>query len=110
MENSDTPTLVSPDISTPPAADKRNRTNGHIMNGAERAGSEPVDPTALSKALKDMDDAGRVRERTPGASPSRKRQRVYGDRSVKVSAVEFLKSFRGLKRNVIASVVILKLA
>lgn len=41
-----------------------------------------MDPTALSKALKGMEDAARVRERTPGASPSRKRQRVYGDRSV----------------------------
>ena len=29
-----------------------------------------------------MGDAGRGRERTPGASPSRKRQRVYGDRLV----------------------------
>lgn len=48
----------------------------------ERAGSEPIDPTALSKALRDVDDAGRSRERTPGASPSRKRQRIYGDRSV----------------------------
>lgn len=82
MENSHTPTLVSPDTKTPPVPAKRNITNGHITNGAERAGSEPVDPTALSKALKDMEDAGRMRERTPGASPSRKRQRVYGDRSV----------------------------
>ena len=61
---------------------KRNLVNGHTTNGVERAGSEPVDPTALSKALKDMEDAGRVREGTPGASPSRKRQRVYGDRLV----------------------------
>ena len=83
MENSHTPTLVSPDTKTPPVPAKRNLTNGHITNGAERAGSEPVDPTALGKALKDMEDAGRMRERTPGASPSRKRQRVYGDRSVK---------------------------
>ena len=82
MENSRTPTLISPDTNTPSAATKRNPTNSHIINGAERAGSEPVDPTALSKALKDMEDMGRARERTPGASPSRKRQRVYGDRSV----------------------------
>lgn len=87
MENSHTPTLISPDVNTPTAATKRNPINGHITNGTERAGSEPMDPTALSKALKDMEDAGRVRERTPGASPSRKRQRVYGDRSVKVSIV-----------------------
>lgn len=42
--------------------------------------SEAVDPAALASALKDYDEAGRRRERTPGASPSRKRQRVYGDR------------------------------
>lgn len=97
MENSLTPALVSPNVNTPPAATKRNPTNGHITNGAERAGSEPVDPTALSKALKDMEDAGRVRERTPGASPSRKRQRVYGDRSVKVSVVVIVKICGRLK-------------
>lgn len=84
MENSHTPTVVSPaDTRTPPlATNKRNQLNGQTTNGAERAGSEPVDPTALSKALKSMEDAGGVRERTPGASPSRKRQRVYGDRLV----------------------------
>lgn len=97
MEKSHTPTLVSTDMKTPPAATNRNSTNGHIKNGAERAGSEPVDPTALSKALKDMEDAGRVRERTPGASPSRKRQRVYGDRSVKFLDVAISKKSMELK-------------
>jgi len=87
MENSHTPNLVSPpETKTPPtgmsntALNKHNQLNGGRTNGTERAGSEPIDPAALSKALKDMDDTGRVRERTPGASPSRKRQRVYGDR------------------------------
>lgn len=42
--------------------------------------SDAVDPNVLANALKDYDEAGRRRERTPGASPSRKRQRVYGDR------------------------------
>ena len=65
---------------------KHNQINGQRTNGADRAGSEPIDPAALSKALKDMEDAGKVRERTPGASPSRKRQRVYGDRSVPTSS------------------------
>lgn len=95
MENSHTPTLASPDIETPPPPTKRTSTNGHITNGAGRAGSEPVDPTALSKALKDMEDVGRVRQRTPGASPSRKRQRVYGDRSVKSAMVVIFKDSRG---------------
>lgn len=45
-----------------------------------RMDSEPIDPDALAKALKEYEDAGRRRERTPGTSPSRKRQRVYGDR------------------------------
>jgi cell division cycle 20-like protein 1 (cofactor of APC complex) len=43
-------------------------------------GSEPVDASALAKALKDYGEAGTRRERTPGTSPHRKRQRVYGDR------------------------------
>ena len=93
MENSLTPALVSPDTKTPSPATKLNPTNGISTNGAERAGSEPVDPTALSKALKNIEDAGRVRERTPGASPSRKRQRVYGDRSVNVAIAVSLKGF-----------------
>ena len=87
MDKSHTPNLVSPDMKAPQLATKRSSTNGHTTRGAERAGSEPVDPTALGKALKDMEDAGRVRDRTPGASPSRKRQRVYGDRSVKLSTI-----------------------
>jgi cell division cycle 20-like protein 1 (cofactor of APC complex) len=43
--------------------------------------SDPIDPNVLSKALlKEFEDAGRHRDITPGGSPSRKRQRVYGDR------------------------------
>ena len=64
------------------ALSKRIHANGNVVNGADRAGSEPIDPAALSKALKDFEDARRTRDRTPGASPSRKRQRIYGDRSV----------------------------
>ena len=64
------------------ALSKRIHINSNTVNGADRAGSEPIDPTALSKALKDFEDAHRTRDRTPGASPSRKRQRIYGDRLV----------------------------
>ena len=64
----------------PPALSKRAHANGTTSHGAERAGSEPIDANALSQALKDFEDARRMRERTPGASPSRKRQRIYGDR------------------------------
>ncbi|KAJ6116405.1 hypothetical protein N7512_006130 [Penicillium capsulatum] len=47
-----------------------------------QSGSEPVDASALAKALKDYDEAGIRKERTPGTSPCRKRQRVYGDRFI----------------------------
>ncbi|PGH31372.1 hypothetical protein GX50_05852 [[Emmonsia] crescens] len=47
-----------------------------------KPGSEPINPDALARALKDFEEAGRPRERTPGTSPSRKRQRVYGDRFI----------------------------
>ena len=73
-----------PDTTSPPAIStgKRAQANGAALNGREREGSEAVDPGALSKALREFEEAGRVRERTPGGSPSRKRQRVYGDRLV----------------------------
>lgn len=55
-----------------------------------RNNSDAVDPLALASALKDYDEAGHRRERTPGTSPSRKRQRVYGDRSVYSLIWDFL--------------------
>ncbi|KAI9718183.1 MAG: substrate-specific activator of APC-dependent proteolysis [Chrysothrix sp. TS-e1954] len=42
--------------------------------------SEPVNSSALSKALTQVNNGDKVRERTPESSPSRKRQRVHGDR------------------------------
>ena len=100
METSHTPTLISPDTKRPSAATRRNH-NGFSTDGVERAGSEPVDPIALSKVLKDMEDGGRVRERTPGASPSRKRQRIYGDRLVKVTVLVHLRSYWDLIQNMV---------
>lgn len=75
-EEARTPTLISPPESkTPPTAThKRNQADF-----AQDRNSEPVDPSALSRALEQFEQAGRVRER-PIASPSRKRQRIYGDR------------------------------
>ncbi|EEP82807.1 conserved hypothetical protein [Uncinocarpus reesii 1704] len=78
--------LVSPPSSnTPPTV----RTKSHSLHtGPEpakfrsRLGSEPINAGALAKALKDFEDVGRQRERTPGTSPCRKRQRVYGDRFI----------------------------
>lgn len=53
----------------------------------ERADSEPIDARALSKALKDVEELKNSRERTPIGSPSRKRQRIFGDRSVQALIV-----------------------
>ncbi|KAK7723136.1 substrate-specific activator of APC-dependent proteolysis [Botryosphaeria dothidea] len=77
-----TPTLISPPESkTPPTArNKRNITApGAIGNGKS---ADTLDPNALSKALEKFEQAGRQRDYTPGLSPSRKRQRVYGDRFI----------------------------
>lgn len=69
-----TPALISPPESkTPPTA-------SHKRNKSVSRNSEPVDASALSKALKDFEQAGKARERTPIASPSRKRPRIQGDR------------------------------
>ncbi|KAK5130637.1 substrate-specific activator of APC-dependent proteolysis, partial [Cryomyces antarcticus] len=84
-----TPTLISPPgTKTPPTAtskrplltDKSNGS-GNGSRGDDR-GSEPVDPDQLNKALERFEQAGRQREHTPGSSPSRKRQRIYGDRFI----------------------------
>lgn len=76
VDEARTPTLISPPESkTPPTAThKRNQADFALDRN-----SEPVDASALSRALEQFEQAGRVRER-PVASPSRKRQRLYGDR------------------------------
>jgi hypothetical protein len=61
---------------------KRAHTNGIMGRDYERDGSEAVDADSLSRALEEVRDAGRSREKTPTSSPSRKRQRIYGDRLV----------------------------
>ncbi|KAI9798102.1 MAG: substrate-specific activator of APC-dependent proteolysis [Piccolia ochrophora] len=82
-ERPQTPPLVSPpESSTPPvqlgAGGIRNQGTSQRVNGVE-SGVDAVDPNALSRALKDFEEGGRQLDRTPGGSPSRKRQRVYGD-------------------------------
>ena len=76
-----TPTLISPpDTKSPPTiGPKREEPSGLGIGGDGRA-STPVDAGALSRAL--SEEVGRHREHTPGASPRRKRQRIYGDRLV----------------------------
>jgi cell division cycle 20-like protein 1, cofactor of APC complex len=44
------------------------------MNGEES--------DAMMRKMKEIENAGRQRERTPGRSPSRKRQRTFGDRFI----------------------------
>lgn len=75
------------DISTPQNGSSNsnsNRKRSHLVgaNGHNREGSEPVDPGALSRALQGVEQASQSRERTPIGSPSRKRQRIYGDRFI----------------------------
>lgn len=77
----------------PPPSDRgrlqasRNRENGNLktarINGrlSDITGSRGIDADSLSRALSSEFAASR-RESTPGASPSRKRQRINGDRSV----------------------------
>lgn len=76
--------IASPPGSKTPPSMPAKRTIMYPDNLGNRPraqeGSEPVDATALTMALKGYDEAGRRRERTPGTSPCRKRQRVYGDR------------------------------
>ncbi|KAI9877888.1 MAG: substrate-specific activator of APC-dependent proteolysis [Pleopsidium flavum] len=84
VENVHIPPIFSPPRSKtpPPATGKRSHDANRYPNGHIRAASEAIDPDMLSRALKDFEDAGRQRERTPGGSPSRKRPKVYGDRFI----------------------------
>ncbi|KAI4178830.1 MAG: hypothetical protein L6R41_008183 [Letrouitia leprolyta] len=60
------------------------RKRSHLVgaHGHSREGSEPVDAGALSRALQGVERETQSRERTPVGSPSRKRQRIYGDRFI----------------------------
>jgi cell division cycle 20-like protein 1 (cofactor of APC complex) len=80
------PVNTPPGAMTPPQATEKRRAERTA--NSEQAKSErsqamdvAVDPNALSKALmKEFEEAGRPSDVTPGGSPSRKRQRIYGDR------------------------------
>src|SRR3954463_14755286 len=71
--------IVSPPGSKTPPSMPTKRTMYFPDNSGNRQraqeGAEPVDPSALAKALKDFENAGSRNERTPTASPCRKRQR-----------------------------------
>jgi cell division cycle 20-like protein 1 (cofactor of APC complex) len=75
-----TPTLISPPESKTPPTATATRNQAAFPTSTYDGTSEPVDASALQRALEQYDQGGRMRERTPGASPSRKRPRIYGDR------------------------------
>lgn len=75
-----TPAIISPPISKTPPTDGA-RSDSTMRRDLQR-NSEPVDPQGLSRALNSLDKGGREREHTPGASPSRKRPKIYGDRFI----------------------------
>ncbi|CAG7921731.1 unnamed protein product [Penicillium olsonii] len=83
-QSSNISSIVSPPGSKTPPTMPTKRTMYFPDNSGNRRqeGVEPVDPSALARALKDYETAGGRRERTPVSSPCRKRQRVYGDRFI----------------------------
>ncbi|KAM3068690.1 substrate-specific activator of APC-dependent proteolysis [Clarireedia jacksonii] len=90
--------LNTPPVSTPPRASTPPPATGKRASERKAHGEnstrtisrsyhstvDAIDSNALSKALmREFEDAGaRHRDITPGGSPSRKRQRVYGDRFI----------------------------
>ena len=82
-DDAHTPTPLSPPRSkTPPTitgkrAHSRAQSATATAAAIHRSGSAPVNPTALNRALKQMEDAGRRRDITPAGSPHRKRQKTF---------------------------------
>ena len=66
--------------STPPLLASK-RAHSDDANGKTRAASEGLDSQALHSALKNLQGSGRT-DKLHSGSPSRKRQRIYGDRWV----------------------------
>lgn len=65
---------------TPPLLGTK-RVHSAVITGKQRAASEGVNPQAVNNALEGLvEGVTRSRGETPVASPSRKRQRIVGDR------------------------------
>ncbi|KAI4238410.1 MAG: hypothetical protein LQ349_001129 [Xanthoria aureola] len=78
-----TPTdAISPRENDTPSTAARKRSHIVPTNGHDRGASEPVDAAALTQALHSVEGDVQSRQRTPMGSPSRKRQRIYGDRFI----------------------------
>ncbi|KAI4260070.1 MAG: hypothetical protein LQ352_000449 [Teloschistes flavicans] len=78
----DRPSLDGPAYSDTHTSITRKHSELTATNGHHRSESEPIDPAALTQALHHVEHGVRSRERTLLGSPSRKRQRVYGDRFI----------------------------
>jgi hypothetical protein len=75
-----TPSLPTPSGSkTPPTIASKRFISDEGMTAVQRA-TEAMETDALNRRLRSIESASRDRDRTPGRSPSRKRQRIYGDR------------------------------
>lgn len=76
-----TPSLPTPVGSkTPPTISTKRFLDRPETTSAVQRATEAMEADALQRRLREIENAGRPRDRTPGRSPSRKRQRVYGDR------------------------------
>ena len=82
-DDAHTPTPLSPPRSKTPPTITGKRAHSRAQSATasaaaiHRSGSAPVNPTALNRALKQMEDAGRRRDITPAGSPQRKRQKTF---------------------------------
>ncbi|KAL8968990.1 MAG: hypothetical protein Q9183_002209 [Haloplaca sp. 2 TL-2023] len=65
----------------PEPATNRKRPSLNGANGHHRTESNPINPSSLIQALDGLGPPSPSR-RTPAVSPSRKRQRIYGDRFI----------------------------
>ena len=76
-----TPSLLTPAESRTPPTITSKRFLEH-EGSSRRQSAEQAEEDALTRRLREIENAGRQRERTPGQSPQRKKQRVYGDRFI----------------------------
>jgi cell division cycle 20-like protein 1, cofactor of APC complex len=66
---------------TPPTVSSRHIARASISSRRSDIPGFPAESEAMARTMKEF-DSGRQRERTPGRSPSRKRQRTFGDRFI----------------------------
>lgn len=85
-----TPSLPTPaESKTPPTITSKRFLELQEGSGNSRRPStleqvEQAEEENLTKRLRELENAGRQRDRTPAHSPQRKKQRIYGDRFIPV--------------------------